>query len=248
MTEIILDGLLLERLIKARFPRGSQELIARWDASGEGLNPSTIYRWTRGQLPRTGDDLLRLAGLLDVDPFALLTLDRGPVDRAIDRLLSSFQGKRGKRLDFVHEFVGRQAQWPPGRVAQEHFGRGWCRATFQHDPAERANYYAVIRLDGELQRDLERPQTYHFAFRQPGRFANRWLGYGHVIRMGSNVRLFQISGHAEACAADGPKSPTLVETFFGPGPAEFCVASLHRFTAAAGPAEEISSRRVRFPG
>jgi len=248
MTEIILDGLLLERLIKARFPRGRQELIARWDASGEGLNPSTIYRWTRGQLPRTGDDLLRLAGLLDVDPFALLTLDRGPVDRAIDRLLSAFQGKRGKRLDFVHEFVGRQAQWPPGRVAQEHFGRGWCRATFQHDPAERANYYAVIRLDGELQRDLERPQTYHFAFRQPGRFANRWLGYGHVIRMGSNVRLFQISGHAEACVADGPKSPTLVETFFGPGPAEFCVASLHRFTAAAGPAEEISGPRVRFPG
>src|SRR5688572_30619576 len=93
---LIFDGLLLERLIQARFRKGRDDLIAHWSPSGKGLNVSTIYRWTRGQLPRTGKDLIKLASLLDVDPLCLLSFNRGSIHDAIEHILSWAQYNKWK--------------------------------------------------------------------------------------------------------------------------------------------------------
>lgn len=246
MNGIILDGLLLQKLIKSRFPAGHNDLIALWDASGEGLNPSTIYRWTRGQLPRTGEDLLKLAAILDVDPFTLLTFDRGSATEAIERLLLSFERNKWERLGFFRAFFGRQKYWPPDEIATRYFGRNWCRAHFTHEPSDRANYYATIRLDGFKHQDDVAPQAFHFAFRQPGWFADRWLDYGFVVRAGCEVKLLHINGQSESYKTRSLEEPAYVETFFGPSTVEFCIASLHPFTHCVAPVDTCSDFRVRF--
>lgn len=90
------------------------------------------------------------------------------------------------------------------------------------------------------------PQAFHFAFRQPGWFADRWLDYGFVVRTGREVRLLHINGKSESYKTRSLEEPTYVETFFGPSTVEFCIASLHPFTHCVDPVETCSDSRVRF--
>lgn len=246
MHGILLNGALLESLIKSRFRSGKSDLISLWDASGEGLDQSTIYRWTKGQLPRKGDDLLKLAGLLDVDPFALLAFESESTTDIIERLLRSYLQNKWERFSFFSEFFGRQKNWPPLQVATQFFQRNWNQAMLTHDPARRANYYATISLTGHRHLDNLTPQVFHFAFRQPGRFAGHWLDYGFVVRTGKEVRLLHINGQAETYMANRLEEPTYVETFFGPSAVEFCIASLHSFSHNLNPEATDTDMRVRF--
>lgn len=244
---IILDGLFLQKLIEARFPNGYEGLIANWDSSGEGLNHSTIYRWTRGQLPQTGKDLIHLASILDVDPFCLLTFDRGPKDGVIEHLLSWAQQNKWGRLKFFHEFFGRQAVWPPPDFAVKHFGHPWFERTFVHDAEIRKNLYALLLITGERPKFNLFPQTFHFAFRQTDRFAGQWLQYGFVVTHQSRVRLQHINGHAEEYDA-GSFRPARITTYFGPSSAEFKIASLHPFSFKLDDPESSIGNTVCFPG
>jgi hypothetical protein len=246
MYGIILNGDLLEKLIKSRFRAGKSDLISLWDDSGDGLNSTTIYRWTKGQLPRNGEDLLKLAGLLDVDPFALLAFRTESTTEVIERLLQSFIKNQWERFSFFRDFFGRQKNWPPAQVANGFFGRSWHQARLAHDPAVRANYYATISLDGLKHLDNVTPQVFHFAFRQTGRFAEYWLDYGFVVRTGNEVRLLHINGQAESYSTATLAEPTYVETFFGPSPVEFCIASLHPFSHELDPVKTSTDSRVRF--
>ncbi|NDP47499.1 MAG: hypothetical protein GZ085_03740 [Sulfuriferula multivorans] len=246
MHGIILNGVLLESLIKSRFRLGKSDLISLWDASGDGLDQSTIYRWTKGQLPRKGEDLLKLAGLLDVDPFALLAFESESTTDIIERLLQSFLQNKWERFSFFKEFFGRQKNWPPVQVATRFYGRNWNRSNLTHDPTVRANYYATIRLTGQKHLDKVTPQVFHFAFRQVGRFAGHWLDYGFVVRTGTEVKLLHINGQAESYSANCLEEPTYVETFFGPSAVEFCIASLHPFSYELDPLTTSTDFRVRF--
>jgi len=74
-----------------------------------------------------------------------------------------------------------------------------------------------------------------------------WTPYGFIQRERDRVRLYQFRGHtAELETRPEPKSFT-VETWFGIGPAEFRVASLHRFKLALVQSADTSGDCLRFP-
>lgn len=249
-----LDPALLRSLISKRVPGGIAELQDRWvrlptqlDAPDAAVpHRSTMHRWSTGQVPRTADDLLRLCGVLDIDPLCLLTLPQTDPDLAIEKLMSAYVHGRWQppALEFLTEFLGRRAVWPPQGLARRFFGRDWYTAELEHDPVRAANFYATFRISAAG----EGPFVYHVAFRHSHLFARRWLQYGFVVRHGLSVRLRHINGHVDTCEAPSLASPTLVQTWFGPGSVCFRVASLHPFALTLDPPGAVEDEVVRFPG
>ncbi|MPZ46607.1 MAG: hypothetical protein GEV05_25125 [Betaproteobacteria bacterium] len=248
MSAITLNGTLLRRLIKVRFPGGVDELQSLWNKDG-GVHRTTVFRWTKGHLPQDSEDLLHIAELLDIDPFALLAFSSDDLDSAIDRLIESFQRGRWKpALSFLKDFFGRQRHWPPESFAERYAWKRWYISEFSHDPHVSSNVYALVRLLGQRQYDEHYPQLFHFAFRCPKRHGSRWLQYGFVSRLGSSVSLVHIDGHTHSYRVKSQAEPSCVETFFGPEAATFRVASLHDFLLSFDP-ENINHRdAVRFRG
>ncbi|MCA9180604.1 MAG: hypothetical protein KDA51_04105 [Planctomycetales bacterium] len=257
MATLRLDGQLLHALLATRLPGGVPEVQARWslhDRSGlESKGPphrATFHRWTQGQVPRTADDLLRLSGILDVDPICLLKLPERNPEATMERLASTYVHGRWEppALEFLQEFMGRRAAWPPPSLARDYFGRDWHKREITHDATDRTNFYATLRiapLDGSR---CGGPFVYHVAFRHTSLFGKRWLQYGLVLRHGNRISLRHINGHIDGCDARDALAPNLVETWFGPSPAVFCVASLHPFTLDLIEAGPTGEPVVRFPG
>ncbi|QDZ00113.1 hypothetical protein FQ775_06805 [Nitratireductor mangrovi] len=258
MGVVGLKGELLKDLLEAQRRSGGNDLAALWDrvpggAAKEEPPPSpdnaTVYRWIQGQLPRK-KSFMRLCAVLDVDPLALLTARDGDMDRAIEHLLSSFQLEHwhNPALSFLKDFFGRQKSWPPAAFARQWYGRDWIEQDFEHEASSKRNYYATVEIAGCGPVFSERPQICHFAFRIPGFFRNRWLEFGIVERHGRQVRLFHINGHVDSYVAEDPSDPSLVEMWFGPGPAVFRVASLHAFSSRVTGESRPDQVKVRFPG
>jgi hypothetical protein len=255
MAQIALDGDLLKYLIARRLGGGVTELLDRWNATcaedGDdekgAPHRATIYRWLQGSLPRR-DELLRLSGLLDVDPFCLLALPMEDEAAAIRQIHSSFWLNRWEpaALSFLAEFFGHQHFWPPAQLAKEYFGRDWHRQEFAHEPKIRANFYAQIELRGSIPSDTGVPQVFHFAYQQPGLYGQRWIQYGFVEARGRMVRLVNITGQIERYELDTNSGCSLVETWFGPSPVNFRIASLHPFSIQVRNTEEETKLRVRF--
>lgn len=248
-----LDPALLRMLIAKRLPGGIAELQDRWvqspaqvDRDAAVPHRSTMHRWSTGKVPRTSDDLLRLCGVLDIDPLCLLTLPQADPDLAIEKLMSAYVHGRWQppALEFLAEFLGRRSAWPPQGLARRYFGRDWYTAELEHEPAQAANFYATFRIAAAG----EGPFVYHVAFRHSRLFARRWLQYGFVVRHGLAVRLRHINGHVDNYEAPSLASPTLVQTWFGPGAVCFRVASLHPFELNLHPPGPVEGDVVRFPG
>jgi hypothetical protein len=173
---------------------------SRSSNANERLNRATAYRWGSGEsVPKNGSLFLRLAGLLDVDPFALVAVADGDVLAAADDVLRIVQNAATAPpwLQFVHGFFGRQFAWPPGDLASVYFGRPWHVEDFSHDPTIRANYYATILLQHALNSPDARPQIFHFAYKQPSLFHTRWLQYRLVKVHGTLATLHHINGHTD---------------------------------------------------
>lgn len=253
-----LDPALLRWLIAKRVPGGIAELQDRWmqlpsqaDAPDTVVpHRSTMHRWLTGQVPRTANDLLRLCGVLDIDPLCLLTLPQVDPELAIERLMSAYVHGRWQppALEFLTDFLGRRAIWPPQGLAHRYFGRDWYTGELEHDASCAANFYATFRISAAGEQSCEGPFVYHVAFRHSRLFARRWLQYGFVVRHGRGVRLRHINGHVDAGEVPSAASPTLVQTWFGPGSVLFKVASLHPFTLALDPPGSVEGEAVRFPG
>lgn len=249
-----LDPSLLRWLMAKRVPGGMSELQDRWMRSpsqvdspdAEVPHRSTMHRWSTGQVPRTADDLLRLCAVLDIDPLCLLTLPQTDPDLAIEKLMSAYVHGRWQppALEFLTEFLGRRAAWPPQALARRFFGRDWYTAELDHDASRAANFYATFSISASG----EGPFVYHIAFRHSHLFARRWLQYGFVVRHGESIRLRHINGHVDTCEAPSVDSPTLVQTWFGPGSVRFKVACLHPFSLELEPPGVGVRSVVRFPG
>lgn len=253
-----LDAELLKRLIAQRLPGGVRELQDRWVQlpchAGEPdvavPHRATVHRWSTGQVPRTSADLLRLCAVLDVDPLCLLTLPESDAELANDGLMRAYVHGRWEppALEFLTEFLGRRSVWPPQAIARRYFGRDWFTAEVEHDADRSANYYATLRIDASPDVRSDGPIVYHVAFRHARLFARRWLQYGFVVRHDGLVRLRHINGYVDSCRLTGRRSPTLVQTWFGPGAATFRVASLHPFSLSLLPIGDSLGPAVRFPG
>ena len=248
---IRLNGSLLRTLIDEA--GGVEAFLENWTMFGtngdDSIDKATVYRWCRGQLPKNDRLLLRLAANLNVDPFAIITIAENDIARTIDDMLDFVQHGRSMPapLKLARAFFGRQKEWPPECVARDHFKRRWHVREFSHDPNIRSNFYEVIELAGADPAVTTRPQVFHFAFRNPRRFGDRWLQYGFVIRHGIDAGLWHINGHNEQLRLSDQQRPTLVETWFGPGPVVFRVGSLHAFSLATFCGKPSSEPALQFP-
>jgi hypothetical protein len=251
MWPIKINGQLLDRLIGERFPGGLGEFQAAWPADG-GPNRTTIYRWRKGGLPKSRDDFLTLAGVLDVDPFCLLTNGDNTLPYLIDRITATREERTAvdhPALRFIEQFMGRKKFWPPQNLLERFYEDfEWHIGQFEHSAQAHRNYYETLELSGDSGLATSHPQTFHFAFRHPTLFGERWLQYGYVVREGIGVRLVHINGYSETSVATQQIDPTYVETFFGEGPAIFRVASIHHFSLRLLGANDNLGGSVRFPG
>ena len=71
-----------------------------------------------------------------------------------------------------------------------------------------------------------------------------WRPYGFVLREGGRIALFQVRGATAFSEIRPDAGAFVVETWFGPGAADFRVASLHAFDLALDAESSLPS--VRF--
>ena len=130
-------------------------------------------------------------------------------------------------------------------IARTLYGRDWTTVEYRHDPALVSNVFACFSFKPEASTGKCSPWVVHFAYRRAGARDGMWRPYGSVIRIGRTVSLISESGDLQEKTFDATASQVAVETYFGPGAAEFRVASLHKFELkVAAPSHD--SGRLRF--
>jgi len=257
VTIVPLNGELLKGLILSRFPGGVTALQDAWnaafgDACGDGAgvpDRSTIYRWRQGKWPGNKSDLLKLSSLLDVDPLCLLDITEDAAPDAMKSLYRSYQTNRWapRARSVLGDFLGHKTDWPPKSLAKHHYDRDWRLREVGHDLTLGCNFYPTFEIAGAPAVYEDRPQVFHFAYRHAALFGRQWVQYGFVLRHGGAVRLISINGHVENRSIDARDAPTLVETWFGPSPTVFRIASLHDFDIHLRTKDTTGEIGVRFP-
>lgn len=248
------DGELLKSLISQAGGVGA--LLDAWharfseaEAALDTPDRSTVYRWMNGGWPRTSNQLLALAHLLEIDPFCFLRITEQPTHLVFKALYICFQLRKWKppALSFLAFYFGHQRDWPPSFASNAPLARSWFVREILHEHGQERSVYRAIRLTGMQGEFDERPQVFHFAYRHPELFDQQWVEYGFVVRQGPFARLISINGHVQSKTMPAMGAPTMVETWFGPSPTIFRIASLHEFTADLGPVGDDQLSPLRFP-
>jgi hypothetical protein len=229
---------LVRDLISQRF--GSVDsLVVEWEervrsgrqAFGKARNRGTVYRWLDEGLPHRKDDILGFAGLLDVDPIALLDLSEDFLRRTYGRERRLFQlGALGRsRLAAFWALYIPGNGWPDNGLAQSVYGRDWTVRDQSHPADDLCNVYSSFVCQPHLPAGTTAPWVVHFAYRRAGARDGMWRPYGTAVRQADGALLVSENGDFATEPLPTPDSPVRVETHFGPGPAEFRLASLHPF-------------------
>lgn len=245
---------LIRDLILRRF--GSvDELVVEWEdrvatgkqKSGKARNRGTVYRWLDEGLPSRKDDVLGFAALLDVDPVALLRIDENFLRQHYGRERRLFQlGALGRsRLAAFWAIYIPSGCWPDPTIARTLYGCDWTTQEHWHDPKVISNAFACFTFTPKMTDSATTPWVVHFAYRRAGARDGMWRPYGSVMRYGGSVQLISENGDLQEQLLDRNAVSIPVETHFGPGGAEFRVASLHAFDIAVTvPSSETNC--VRF--
>ena len=241
MVSTPLNKELIRQLVAARF--GSvDELMVEWEERvtagvqrvGRARDRSTVYRWMEKGLPSNRDDFFGFASVLDVDPVALLDFDRVDVQARMAnerRLLYAGLTQQSPLSPFWPLYTPGSI-WPSPTIATTYYGRPWCTQEFIHDPAKFANVYAAVHLQPTAVEEPPAPRTFHFAYRRSGYADDAWRPYGSVIGNVNEVRLVSESGDYQKLPDERSPRVVVAETYFGLGPADFRIASLHRFSVS----------------
>lgn len=228
---------LTRRLITERY--GSVDaLVIEWDhrlqsgyfGPAKSRDRATIYRWLNNGLPSKAEDIYGFAATLDVDVMAVIDINPTFLAREYskERLLLHFNSIGASRFSPLWMTFRPGISWPSQELATSYYKRDWSIFEFEHDGEAVLNVYAGIEIRDTS--ELPSPWVYHFAYRRKNANDKMWRPFGTVVRNGDEVILLSESGDYQRIESAAPE-PTFVETFFGPGPAEFRIASLHRFSA-----------------
>lgn len=232
---------LVRALIERRFSSVG-DLVVAWEErvrsgaqkTGNARDRATIYRWLDKGLPSNRSDIFGFAAMLDVDPVALLDITEEYIKKSYGRERRLFQlgmANRSPLAAFWPIYIPGPS-WPNAEVSHPYYGRDWCTADFAHDPATIANVYAAVRLRSTVADVPFVPCAYHFAYRRTGSPDGMWRPYGTVVGYEGEVCLLMENGTYQRQPDARSPSTVINETWFGPGPAEFRVASLHAFEIA----------------
>jgi hypothetical protein len=230
---------------------GSQALIQAWPRAFVSPHRTTLWRWLKGRVPIPSDQVLPLSGALDLDPFVLF--ETTPESYAtlclalMQKIAVRYVGPLGSELEWAHDLIVPSRNWPPSGIATRYFNnnREWRTQDFFHTARDARNYFQRLTVTAE-HREFSEPQVWHFAFRVPGAKRPVWTPYGFIQREGDRARLYQFRGQTAELQTPLGSTSFVVETWFGIGPAEFRVASLHPFELAVVRSADTSTRCLRF--
>ena len=198
---------------------------------------STFYAWV-SSASFTGNfvSYLRLCACLDVDPVGLLSdsvfestsfgdlLLMLAVSSRPDRRSRSDGTGRGIKVNDVLGLFGPLEYWPASKPIQKAFGRDWHRVYFENTGQPKSRYETIAVKADPL--PLDWPHIIHFAYKISS--ATRWRMYGSVEAWGEKNRLIHLYGKNQSSEARNI-GELIVETRFGEGSCEFCLASIHDF-------------------
>lgn len=252
---IPIDADFLLDLIKRRwdsvdeFAVGWEERCrSRLQKVGEPRDRATIYRWLKLGLPNRREEVMGLCATLDVDPLALVDLDSGAFIKLFERERQLFLLNQPirSRLSVLWPLIRPSPHWPDFGIGHDYFARPWSLFEFEHPARDIVNVFAQIRLHDRAEPEAAEPvRVYHFAYRKAGALDRLWRPYGIVRRRGNQVIAVAEMGWRDMRSPD-PEGVIDAETFFGPGPASFRIASLHAFDAEIiAPSQAVAA--VRFP-
>lgn len=228
----------LQGLIDRRY--GSvDELAAAWQvqydadpkATVRPRDRSTIYKWLDAGLPAKKEVIYGFSALFDVDPIGIIETSRAFIEEnfAKERRAFQFLDKRDTILAPFRVMYLPGWRWPDSSMACQHYGRDWCAKDFAHEADDVLNVYAAIYLENSDQWPDDHPRVFHFAYQQKNAIDQLWRPYGVIIATRNRVRLIAESGNWQEATSDEFQKTAVVETFFGPRPTLFRVASIHDF-------------------
>ena len=193
---------------------------------------STIYKWLDAGMPAKKDVLYGFCALLDVDPIGIIESSRQFIEKNFAKERRAFQmSDRSDTILAPFRAVYLPGwRWPNSAIVKKHYGRDWCVAKITHEADEVLNVYAALSLRTAKQLSDYHPRVFHFAYQQKFAIDRLWRPYGVIIAVGDRVRLIAESGIWQEATADAFRQTAIVETFFGPRPTLFRIASIHEFT------------------
>jgi hypothetical protein len=235
-------------LIQARIKQRYKNVAAL--ATVLGVDRSTVGRWLDPGVPTFPRDertFMRLAAALDMDPVLLWDYDETSFPGLCDRVLRAFSSQTWsgflESLAFLRRYVVPRTAWPPHEVADLYTGKAWHEFRFCHAPRLGCDFYAKLTISAQGPMD----QVWHFAFRDAGTLRSPfWWHYGFVWKSSNALRLFAFHGTTMQVPCQPDSAVVCIETWFGRGAAEFCVASLHPFEAMLADVLPDGTPSVRF--
>lgn len=213
---------------------GTADLLRAWPEDFPPPHRTTIWRWLKGKISVPVDEVMRLAGAIDLDPVALFesTPDdyAGLCVRLMQDIGSNEVSPWSQRLEWAHDLITPSENWPPRFVPTKYYGRS--RSWITHDHSHKANrlqnVYQRIIISAKLRPHRE-PQVWHFAFRSYGPIRRVWRPYGIVMREDGKLQLYHCRGICDQASLPSSQEYFPVETWFGNEAADFRIASLHSF-------------------
>lgn len=200
-------------------------------AKKANIDRTTLWRWLKGdKLPERPDQLLALSVALELDLFALFELTPETFPALCWRVAAIVRtggwAKFLSSLSCIENLVIPSIVWPPTELAQR-YKRPWHMASFTHHPEQGCNYYAALLI--QPSEKLTSGQVWHFAYRDRNELPRPWLPFGFVGHFDEKIELYSFNGQCAQAEHRHDQMSFIVETYFGGGAAEFCVASLHPF-------------------
>lgn len=244
-----IDAKLLKSVIEDRF--GSvDDFAVHWEGlrqcRGSARDRNTIYRWLNNGIPSRIDNLFGICGALDIDPITLLPWGPDFIERqfAKERLRIQLNPSRRTDLAPFDAIFLPGVHWPRNEVADCFYGRSWTVKVCDHTPLDVSSVYAAFELSVDA--DIAIPLAFHFAWRRTDARDQMWRPYGSVVRYSDRILLVSESGDFQSVRVENPADSTIIETFYGAGPAKFKIASIHSFNLSVQvPSQALGALRFK---
>jgi len=242
---------LLRDLMHAKL-KGYLGFSLAWPSPTRTPNRVTVWRWLNGKSQVAPGLVMPIAGAFDLDPCALFEITPRAYEslcRALVRSIDTNHTHPVKReLQWLASFVVPREDWPCNDIPSRYFKKPWTVHGFRHTAKHARNFFQKLSVTAPP-RACGEPQVWHFAFRDQTSSSSLWIPYGFVERTSQKIELFHYHarGHSVTVKIEPDACTFVVETWFGPGPAEFRVASLHEFKLVLSALADPTTPCVRFP-
>lgn len=202
------------------------ELHARRD---EAPSRATLYDWIANGLPRDESKQLALFSAIAQDPTSIIDWQRSGLFENFSCLRLQFIAGKSGSFSALFRLFQPSSDWPHQPIALSLFNKPWATFQFSNDALTVKNVYTCISLK-LIEESQIRPSSVHIAYRTMTNADGLWRPYGTVIRRSDADYLFHENGNRQS-ASYRKGDAIRFETFLGPSPVEFRIASLSDFKA-----------------